>query len=423
MGLLSNFGQWMGNVLGFQMKSTSAFSSSFTANSGGGSYGFDELSLTALYAKHGEYSAQQQRTAMLSAWVSSNVDAISNELSTATLRVKQRDGSKEGKPIHDHPFEQLWHSPSKYVGNTNMMKFIAGQYILWGKNYLFFAPTGKELTEIWPIPAYQIKPIFADPPFEVITHFFWKARSDIKPLGINPEYMLYSRRPSPFNILDGLSPIAAALGAITMDARYQKWNQDFFGEQNGLPTALVTLPKELMDSQVLRFKQEMRDFYGSGQRRIAIARAGEVDFNILSHTLSEMEFHKGREFSRAEIDRAMGIPEGFWDMRANRANADHADSVFIRTCVWPILSLLQEDLNSQIIHQWYGKDFYCEFDDIRIPNVEMEMRRTEVRKAYWKIDELRLADGLNPIGDERGDKLVAEISANTPNANLSLMSM
>ena len=53
----------------------------------------------------------------------------------------------------------------------------------------------------------------------------------------------------------------------------------------------------------------------------------------------------------------------------------------------------------------------------------MEMRRTEVRKAYWKIDELRLADGLNPIGDERGDKLVAEISANTPNANLSLMSM
>lgn len=419
MGLLSNIGKWVGNILGVDAKATPAFSSSF---SGGGSYGFDDLSLTALIAKNGNYDATQQRTAMLSAWVASNVEAISNEFSTATLRVKKRNG-KGGKVVEDHPFERLWHGPSKYVGNTSIMKFIAGQYILWGKNYTFFAPTGNELTEIWPIPAYQVKPIFANPPFEVITHFYWKPQNDIKPLGINPEYMMYSRRPSPFNIMDGLSPIVAALGAITMDARYQKWNQDFFGEQNGLPTALVTLPIELMDSQVLRFKQEMRDFYGSGQRRIAVARAGEVDFNILSHTLSEMEFHRGREFSRGEIDRAMGIPEGFWDMKANRANSDHADAVFIRTCVWPILSLLQEDLSSQIIHQWYGDDYYCEFDDIRIPNVEMEMRRTEVRKAYWKIDELRLADGLNPIGDERGDKLVAEISANTSNANVSLMSM
>ena len=348
MGILTNLAGRIESAFGIKA-SNPAYTAPYESSA---IRSYNDLSWAAAIAQGNGYNTQNQRSAMLSAWISSNANAIAQEFSTAELVVKKRMKRGDDVIIKNHEFERLWHSPSKFLGNTSMMQQIALQYVLWGKSFLFFAPdTGTmTLSEIWPIPPYQAWPIAGMPPDDFIVGYNYKPNADEKPIGIHSEYMAYSRLPSPFDMRDGLPPIMAALKAVMQDNRYVQWNLDFFGPQNGMPTAIVSLPKELGDDQYARAKRELSDLYGNGQRRIAVTRSGQVEIDVISQKIADMEFHTGREFLKAEIDRAMGVPEGFWDMKANRANSDHANGVFIRNCVWPKLSILQEDINSQIIH-------------------------------------------------------------------------
>lgn len=344
--------------------------------------------------------------AIASAWVASDLAVIAREMSTAELGVFTTDA--EGNPTEDlnHPFGNLWYAPNPFMGRSFVSQFQLYQLMLRGSCYYYLAPLGNTIAEMWPIPAQMIKPAGDDKNF--ISGYRFQSRRDRDPVIIPPEYIIYTRLPDPNDLRKGLPPIAAALGALGLDTAQMQWNADFFGEGNAVPSALGIVPRDTSEGEFQRVKAEVREFFTAGKRRIAVTRAGDLDFKVLTQTLKDMEFLKGREFNRDEIDRALGFPGGYWNANATEANARHAKAVLIEHVIWPLLTLLQEDINAQAMPRWYGDSVYVEFEDIRPRNVEMELRQQQTRQAYWTIDELREVDGKEVLPDGRGAVLIGD---------------
>lgn len=357
--------------------------------------------------------------AMRSAWVMSNLMAIGREFSTASVVIKRRVGEQLQDEIN-HPFERVWERPNPFMGRSFLSQYWLMSLLLYGKAYLYFIPL-LDGWEIWPVPAMMMRPVPDERNFIRAYEFNVKGQfGELSSIMIPSEYICYSRLPHPLNARDGYSPLQAALSALELDLAQVRWNQKFFSKRNAIPSGFVILPTHVSEADFQRVRAEIYDFYGSGDRAVGVIRAGDMDFKSIGLGQRDMDWLESRKLNRAEIDRAMGIPEGYWTASATEANARHAKAALIENTVWPLLVLLAEDLTAQIITRWYDPDLLVTFEDIRPRNIELELRQRELAMKYQTINEIRAQDGLPPLNDARGDLFVAQI---TPDSGMGTTDM
>ncbi len=354
---------------------------------------------------------QRARRAVASPWVFSDVTAIANEAAAAELVMKERVKDTL-EDVQNHPLELIWERPNEHMGRSFVTSYWVWSYTLVGKAFLFWAPRGNDLAEVWPVPPGMLMPI--PDPKTFIRGYMFKSSPTAKPITIPPQFITYSHSVNLFDIRDGLSFLAAAWTGIESDLAAADWNKNFFKESNGVPDGMITLNQETLDEDVPRIRDEIREFFGGTRRGVAVARAGDMDYKPFGRTQKDAEFLSGRAFSQKEIDRTLGFPEGYWSERANRANAEQARDTMISGAVWPLLVRLSEDLNAQQVRTWYGPQFRAEFKDIRAEDRDMKLKEQESRKTHWTVNELREADGKDPLDDPRGDMLIAEIAKGMP---------
>lgn len=353
------------------------------------------------------------RTASGSPWVYRDISAIAKEASVPTIVVKQRADDGGDTDVDNHPLELLWEAPNAYMGRSWLMQFWIWQLLLYGEAYIYVVPdTAGTPAELWPIPAQWMCPHAH--PTKFIDYYEFRRPGMEKPIPIDAKYVTYSRLPNPFDIRRGLAPISAMMVEITGDLAAGRWNANYFSKENATPSGVIAVPKDTLDTDIQRIRMEIQDFFGSGERRVAVARAGDLTWTAFQENHKDMDFLNMRQFTSKLIDTVFGIPEGYWSDKANRANADSAVARMIENAVWPHLVMLAQDINAQIVPVWYGDGLLVEFEDIRPRNRALELQEFTAYQAVRTIDELRAMIGDDEIGDIRGAMLVEEIKKATP---------
>lgn len=384
----------------------------------------------------------KQKLSVMNPWFYGNVNGVGKEFASLNLQIMKLDGENL-EPVPAHPLEKLWAKPNPYMGKAFIAKFWTLQMYMpgSGKAFLMFSPRmdgGKValdtnglpiIDEIWPIPSYMMRAVGDETNF--ISHYEFNTGQLNSATIIPPDFICYTRFPHPFDLRDGYSPVEAAVNELRGDQAMQLFNNKFFSTNNGTPTTVVTMKPDVPIPDFNRIKEQVAEDFKN--RTILFTRSGDLDIANIGSNLKDMMFDDLRFLNEKVINRAFGIPEGYWAKESNRNNSEHADEVML-SIAWENGVMLTDALNTSIVPYYAkeGETLMASFEDIRPRNFENEDREFTRRMGYWTIGELREADpppdlttGIKPL-DVLPDpvllkKFPDEIKATplTPNGNIA----
>jgi len=355
---------------------------------------------------------EHARQALQSVSVYACCSAIAGEVSAARLLIKRRIGDEGEEDVENHPLERIWEAPNPHFGRGALLAYWTWSLLLTGEAYMYFLPRNGALAEIWPIPPWSIEPI--PHPQRFIDGFAYQV-AEHERIRIENRYICYSRLTHPLDPRRGLSPLVAALASVQSELAMRRWNLNFFSKGNAAPLGVIAVPRDTLDHDLEIIRQQIWDYFGGGERRVGVVRAGDMAWTAFDRSQKDMEFLQGLEEARISINRVFGIPDGYWDKDATRANAEGARATMLETAVWPKLVLLAEDLNAQIAPRWLGDpDLRIAFEDVRLRNVAQELQQIGAYREFLTINELRRLAGYDQLPDWRGYLLLSEATRGAP---------
>jgi len=361
----------------------------------------------------GQLSPEQlQRLAMQSAWFFSDIALLARKCSRPKLKVLQVTG--EGtKEVYGHPFERLMRRPNPLMSGKFMTQYSMAWLGLDGNAYLYLTTNVLgELAELWPLPARAVKPVPGDGGVDgaVLSHYQWFTGG--KAIKIPAEKICHFRLfPDPFNPLKGVGFIDALRYELRGDLAMSKWEFGFFSQKRAIPEAIASVPPETTDADIKRARREAEREFGGGQRRMMWVRAGQVKIEQLGLSQQQMQFLATREFKRETVDRVCGLPAGYWDKSATRANAEAAELALTRDTVAPILDGIAGEKDAQILDRYYEESLTAEYANVVPEDRRLAVQEFQAYSPVMTVDEAREQRNLEPLGGDLGGTPVALLPA------------
>ena len=337
--------------------------------------------------------------AMTSAWVYSDIKLISDRAASANAAIEVYRGEDEDK---EHPFIMLMERPNSLMSGSFMRRYLAQWYLLRGNAFAFVSTPSLgrgEPTELWPLEANKMTPLpeslrngqgfFRGQP---VIDYEYNVGGSIEKLP--GENVIHFRTPNPFDYWNGLSPLTAALLGIQHDYAQQKWQRDFFAEDNAIPSAIISVPATTSPVDFDRQRAILSQQMSEGQKRL-FTRSGDLTVETITQTLEQMQIIESRNFNRDEIDRIYGVPEGLISGGLSGDSRLAAEIAFARNTIQPLLDYMAEQFTADLAPFYGGEVVF------RAPNVIPQDRALEVQEysIYSQdrsVDENRGELGLEP---------------------------
>jgi len=356
-----------------------------------------------------------QKRSIQNSWVYTGINFKAREFSAGKMHVYPKGNEDDAQYFPSHPFEQVLSRPNPYMGKAFLLQYLFWWLDLDGNCYTFCAPDENgNLAELWPLPSHQVRVMPGDNE-RFIDYYEFMPEGMI--YRIPAEYVAHVRYPNPFDIFRGLAPLVAAILPADADTAMAYWNGKFFGEDNVMPSALVSLgsgdsssPIDPADLDAL--KEELASEYGSANRKTLITNAQNMAVELLGWNAKDMDFMSGRKFSKEEIYEIFGIPLGVTSVSATEASATVADNVFKEKTLWPTMVLFSEEWTNSILRRWYSDEIEARFKDIRPIMNQMAIQESAATMMDLTIDERRARYwGLGPLPDGKGKRVPNEFAA------------
>ncbi len=309
-------------------------------------------------------------------------DAAGNEVETHILYdlLKKPNQGMSGRMLrhllHLHlelVGEAFWYAVPLGVGGIeqfiplppNLMEVIPGKD-KWVEGYIFDSPTGEKV------------------PFEPeeIIHFMYP-------------------NPDPANPLRGTTGLRTLTYQVATNQNAQIWNYQFF--VNGArPSGYLATELDLPEDEAERLRK-LWDKHHRGQKnwnKTAVASHGLKYLNV-GLNQSEMDFLNQLKNSRDFILNVMGVPKSIAGIieDVNRANSFQDEVNFMTYTVNPILELIADTINAQIMPLFGDTGLVADFETLMPKDDEFTLKKCEtlVRRYIMTINEARNEYGLKSV--------------------------
>jgi HK97 family phage portal protein len=338
-------------------------------------------------------------------WVYVAVSRIAEAGALVPLEVVRstRDG-REALP--DHPLLHLLAQPNPLTSRFELIEATLAALELHGNAYWFLLGGGDGLpAEIWPLHPGRMTVV----PGGAGGVRGYVYAHEGQQLALEPVEVVHFRRYNPADPFYGQSTLAAAREAVAADSAMAAWNRRTFSEGHAVPAGIVNIAPAITDGDYERIRRDWQAAYGGGQRRTAFLRGGDISWQSIGLSHSELDFLKGRQAGRDEILAIFGIPVGLIAENATEANARVAERSFIERTLWPKLVRLAAKMTVDLLPFYDGAaDCAVAFSDIR--PTDTDARLAELRAAYpvLSINEIRARYyGLGPVAWGEGSASAA----------------
>lgn len=319
-----------------------------------------------------------------SSWVHVAVSRITEAGALVPLKVLRLDG-EERLEVERHPLELLLENPNPAMSRYELFESTLGYLELTGNAFWFLAgdSTGHP-AQIWVLRPDRMT--IVPHPTDYVAGYLYEV--DGKQIPMDAVEVVHFKRWHPSNDYYGLSPIEAARMAIDSDRAMAKWNNNTFGNDNGVPAGIVNINEFVSDDDYERLKREWRNSYGGAQRKTAFLRGGDISWQNIGLSHTDLDFLNGRIAHRDEILNIFGIPVGLVSENATEANATVAERQFIERTLYPKLVRLAQKITQELL-PFYGTDYVAQFEDIRPTDVQTRLDEIRTAQAVLSINEIR----------------------------------
>lgn len=319
-----------------------------------------------------------------SSWVHVAVSRIAEAGALVPLSVLRLDG-EERVEVERHPLELLLENPNPTMSRFELFESTLGYLELTGNAFWYLAGDSQGR----PAQIYVLRPdrmTIVPHPTNYVAGYLYEV--DGKQIPMDAVEVVHFKRWHPANDYYGLSPIEAARMAIDNDRAMAKWNNNTFGNDNGVPAGIVNIHSFVSDDDYERLKREWRNSYGGAQRKTAFLRGGDISWQNIGLSHTDLDFLKGRIAHRDEILNIFGLPVGLVSENATEANAKVAERQFIERTLYPKLVRLAQKITQELL-PFYGTDHVAQFDDIRPTDVQARLDEIRTAQAVLSINEIR----------------------------------
>lgn len=359
------------------------------------------------------YTTQAQMYQRLS-WIYGAVSVVSSAAaSLANLQVYRMDGENK-TAVFNHPFEQLLRAPNslQYTTRYEFLEALIGFLRLSGNAYIYVNAPSPDAppAEMWILRPDRVL-IVPDRETFVRGYIY---EIDNQQVAFDADEIVHIRLFHPLNDFYGMSAIETLAVAAESDYAQAVWNRNFFGKDNAKPQGALAYADTYDDESWKQIKQDVRDEYGGTKRRVMMLRgvgAGGVQWLSMGVSQKDMEFLAGRKFSKEEIYSilAPGLSQMI-DPNATMANSVSGEKTFREYALYPLLKRIDEILTSKLMPR-YGSGLMCEFDEIRIRDMALELTQRAAYERTHTVDEVRAKFDHDDegIGDSRGNLLPSQI--------------
>lgn len=344
-------------------------------------------------------------------WVQIAVAAKAGVVTTTPFNVMRLAGEKT-EQIPNHPFELLMRRPNPLQSRAEFIEATTSYYDLTGNAFWWLNKRNPQAPpdELWCIPTQRMTPV-PDGRMYLRGYIYETDWGDKFPLELHE--VVHFKRFHPLNQFVGLSPLEALSTVAGGDIAMQEWNTNFFAKNNAKIPGILAFSDPIQDSEWERMKTDIRTRYGGTNRELMMLRnAGKGGVQYIATALSQgdMQFLDGRTFTKEEIFAiyAPGL-SSVLAVNATEANSISGKRTFIEYAVWPHLVRIAEKITSDVL-PLYGPGLVGEFADIRVTDKQLELAEIAAFGQTHTVDEVRAKYyQSDPLGDDRGNLLVAEV--------------
>ena len=344
-------------------------------------------------------------------WVNIAVSIVSTTAAGTPFCVEKRIG-EEQEAIENHPFELLLDNPNPLQSRFDLWEATFANRALAGNAYWWLNKTSSSAppAEIFVLPSNKVK-VVPGRQIGLVSHYEWDSGTG-KPHDLSVDEVVHFKRYHPRNMFVGLSPTEALAMSAEKDLKAQKYDLNFFAENNAkAPGALAfkgIVPDDIWDKMG---KAIARKHGGTRRELLRLMGAEDISWLQMGLTQKDMEFLEGRTFTKEEIFAAFapGLSSGL-AVNATEANSRAGKASLMEWAIWPAHQSISETITNKLL-PLYGDNLRGQFDDVRLSDRSMELQEQAAFERSHTIDEIRKERyGDQPLGDERGDLLPAQVS-------------
>lgn len=324
-------------------------------------------------------------------------------LSKANLAISDADDIEE---ITDHPALDALRRPN---GN-----WTGGQ--LTQSRQMFQGLLGRAITqkirrrggriELWPLPPQHVRPVVSEDT-DIVSHYEIWTGGHYEPLATND--LIIDRHINPIDMVQGYAPASA--GWIEHQTNIAIGNYTYSLMKNrSMPELIAKVKTDLSKERGARIKKWLRSFGGSNNGGPAYYNENDMELESFAHTPRDAQNIEAMKAARELVCNIFGWPPSFFSDTANRANADAGHVQASRQVTAPMLLMMEEVTNRDLVSEWpeaEGGAMFIAYDN-PVPEDEAQRRETEVAHAKEGIrsrNEIRAGRGwdantTNPLANE-----------------------
>jgi HK97 family phage portal protein len=359
----------------------------------------------------GEDVARQGELYKKLSWLQIAISLYAQSAASTPLNVLQLVG-EETKAITNHPFEQRMRAPNPMQSQFEFLEAHFAFRRLMGNSYWWLNRSGpdEEPAEIWLIPPHQVRPV---PDGRMFLRGYLYDAGDSTKIPLEPWEVMHFKQWHPLSKYVGLSIIEALAIGAHGDLAAQKYDANFYAADNAKMPGALAFADPINDSDWSRMKREAREQHGGTKRGLMMLRnvgKGGVEWVQMAMSHADQQYLEKREFTKNEIFAlvAPGLASSI-AINANEASGRTGDAVFNARALYPAHIATAEKITATVLPA-YGPNLVAQFDDVRHKDRQLELAEQAAAEKVMTLDELRKQFWkLAPIGDARGELLVAEI--------------